>query len=255
MVAALLVAFAALALVVRGPEVNALDASASAFVHSFASPIMDALMTAASAVGSGPALLVLAAATAAVALVRGRPALAAFLAVASVGVVLLNDGLKLVVARSRPTFDWAAVLPDYSYPSGHAMQSIVVLVAVAFVAWALLGRRVGIVATVVALGLALLIGLSRIYLGAHYLTDVIGGLLAGAAWLILVVWAFRAAWRRREGETATPAEGSVADHSVADSTVSSCNVPLAGGIGCCAAGPSHASVGSHAEYLVAPRDR
>ena len=114
--------------------------------------------------------------------------------------------LKRLVARPRPKLDWALVYPDFSFPSGHTMDSIVVLVAVAFVAWALFGRRVGIVATCIAIGLALLIGFSRIYLGAHFLTDVLGGYLAGAIWLIVVMWAFRAAWRRRTHEIATPAE-------------------------------------------------
>ena len=82
--------------------------------------------------------------------------------------------------------------------------SRLVLVAVAFVAWALFGRRVGTGATCLAIALALLIGCSRIYLGAHYLTDVVGGYLAGTIWLIAVVWAFRAAWRRRAREVATP---------------------------------------------------
>ncbi|HEY3333927.1 MAG TPA: phosphatase PAP2 family protein [Candidatus Limnocylindrales bacterium] len=206
-VAVLVVALGGLARVVQDQEVNALDAFASPFVHSFASPLVDALMTGASTVGSVPSLLALAAATALLALARRRPGLAAIVAVASVGVVVVNEVLKRVVARPRPKLDWATVLPDYSFPSGHTMDSIVVLAAIAFVAWALFGRRVGIVATGVAIGLALLIGFSRIYLGAHYLTDVIGGYLAGAIWLIAVLWAFRAAWRRRTREVATSGSG------------------------------------------------
>jgi undecaprenyl-diphosphatase len=203
-VAGLIVGLGLLARFVQESEVNALDTFASPFVHSFASPVADALMVAASAVGSVPSLLLLAAGTAAVALARRRPGLAGLVAVAAVGVVLVNETMKQVVARPRPKLDWAVRYPDYSFPSGHTMDSIVVLVAVAFVIWALFGRRVGIVATAVAIGLALLIGFSRIYLGAHYLTDVVGGYLAGALWLIAVVWAFRAAWRGRKREVATP---------------------------------------------------
>ncbi len=202
-VAVLVVALGLLARVVQAQEVNALDTFASPFVHSLASPVVDALMVGLSAVGSVPVLLLLAAATAVLAVRRGRPGLAALVAVASVGVVLVNEVLKWIVARPRPKLEWAAVYPDYSFPSGHTMDSIVVLIAVAFVVWALFGRRAGVVATSLALGLAVLIGLSRIYLGAHYLTDVLGGFLAGAIWLIVVVWAFRATWRRRAREVAT----------------------------------------------------
>jgi undecaprenyl-diphosphatase len=203
-VAALVVGLGLLARVVQDQEVNALDTFASPFVHSFASPVVDALMLGASAAGSVPSMLMLAAVTAIGALSRRRPGLAALVAVAAVGVVLVNETLKQVVARPRPKLDWAAVYPDYSFPSGHTMDSTVVLVAVAFVVWALFGRRVGTIATIVAIALALLIGFSRIYLGAHYLTDVVGGYLAGALWLIAVLWAFRAAWRRRAREVATP---------------------------------------------------
>ena len=202
-VALLVVVLGLLARVVQDQEVNALDSFASPFVHSFASPLVDALMLGASAVGSVPSLLLLPAVTGMAALARRLPGLAALVATAAVGVVLVNETLKQVVARPRPRLEWAAVYPDYSFPSGHTMDSIVVLVAVAFVVWALFGRRVGTIATVVAIGLALLIGFSRIYLGAHYLTDVIGGYLAGAIWLIAVLWAFRAAWRRRAREVAT----------------------------------------------------
>ena len=202
-VAGLVIALGLLARVVQDQEVNALDTFASPFVHSFASPTADALMTGASALGSVPSLLTLAAVVALCALARRRPGLAAIVVVASVGVVLLNELLKRIVARPRPKLEWSVVLPDYSFPSGHSMDSIVVLGVVAFVAWALFGRRVGIVATGAAIGLVLLIGFSRIYLGAHYLTDVIGGFLAGTIWLIAVLWAFRAAWRRRTREVAT----------------------------------------------------
>jgi membrane-associated phospholipid phosphatase len=202
-VAALIVGLGLLARLVQDQEVNALDTFASPFVHSFASPVVDALMLGASAVGTVPSLLLLAAVTAAVALARRRPGLAALVAVAAVGVVLVNETLKQVVARPRPRLEWAAVYPDYSFPSGHSMDSTVVLIAVAFVTWALFGRRVGVVAMAVAIGLTLLIGFSRIYLGAHYLTDVVGGVLAGVLWLVAVLWAFRAAWRRRAREVAT----------------------------------------------------
>jgi undecaprenyl-diphosphatase len=206
-VSALVVGLGVLAAVAQDQEVNALDTFASPFVHAFESPLMDSLMIGASAVGTVPSLLALAAVTAVVALARRRPGLAALVVVAAVGVVLVNEVLKQLVARPRPKLDWALVYPDFSFPSGHTMDSVVVLVAVAFVAWALFGRRVGIVATAVALGLALLIGFSRIYLGAHYLTDVVGGSLAGAIWLLVVVWGFRAAWRRRTHEIATPGSG------------------------------------------------
>ena len=72
------------------------------------------------------------------------------------------------------------------------MNGIVIYVGLALIAWSIFGRRVGLVAMTAAILLALGIGTSRSYLGYHYFTDVVGGFLAGTAWLIIVIAAFRA---------------------------------------------------------------
>jgi undecaprenyl-diphosphatase len=87
------------------------------------------------------------------------------------------------------------------------MNSTVFYLALALVVWRLLGARWGSVATVLAVTLAVLIGLSRIYLGYHYLTDVVGGLTAGILWLAIVVAVFRGealVFRPRDRAAARP---------------------------------------------------
>jgi undecaprenyl-diphosphatase len=85
---------------------------------------------------------------------------------------------------------------SYSFPSGQAMESMVVYGMLAYFAVLILsgsGKRVA-----VALGAAVLvalIGFGRMYLGAHYLSDVVGGFVAGGAWLGAVV----AGWEARRG--------------------------------------------------------
>src|SRR4029079_10089592 len=86
---------------------------------------------------------------------------------------------------------WANVLPDYSFPSGHTMNSVAFYGALAVIIWSIAGRRWGIVAVGAATVLCPLIGISRIYLGYHYFTDVIGGALAGVSWLLITVAVFR----------------------------------------------------------------
>ena len=138
---------------------------------------------------------------------RRREAL--FLAVATLGSVLLNASMKLVFQRPRPQLPWAQTPLDYSFPSGHTMNGLVFYLALALVLWVVLGPRVGVVAVAAATVLAVLVGISRIYLGAHYFTDVAAGFLAGLAWLLVVSSAFDAGdwlarWRSR-GAAAEPA--------------------------------------------------
>jgi undecaprenyl-diphosphatase len=115
-----------------------------------------------------------------------------FLGVASGGALLIDATMKLFFQRARPQVDWAQLLTDYSFPSGHTMNGFVFYVALALLAWSVFGRRTGLIALTVAALLALGIGVSRIYLGYHFFTDVVGGLLAGFVWLLVVGAAFRA---------------------------------------------------------------
>jgi membrane-associated phospholipid phosphatase len=182
---------------VRDQEVFALDTIATPFLHGLASPPLDTLMRAATFAGSNlviPPLFVLTLVWL-IAIRRFREAL--FLAIASGGSLALNETMKLFFQRARPVLDWAQVLPDYSFPSGHTMNSLVFYVALAIVLWSVRGRRTGLVALAIAIPLASLIGVSRIYLGFHYFTDVLGGLLAGTGWLLVVAAAFQTGplWR------------------------------------------------------------
>ena len=176
---------------IRAQEVFTLDAVATPFLHALASPALDAVMNVLTFIGSDfviPPLFVIAV-LGLIRIRRRREAL--FLAIASIGSLILNATMKLVFQRPRPQLAYAQVLPDYSFPSGHTMNSLVFYVALAIVLWAIFGRRVGLIATVAAVVLAILVGVSRIYLGYHYFTDVLGGFLAGTGWLLIVGAAFR----------------------------------------------------------------
>lgn len=177
---------------VRPQEVFALDAWATPFLHGVASPGLDWLMLRLTDIGSSLVIVPLFAVVVALLLRNRRYGAALFLGVASGGALVLNGTMKVLFERPRPKLDYAAVLPDYSFPSGHTMNAFVFYVALALILWSVFGRRAGLVALAVAVVLALGVGVSRIYLGYHYLTDVVGGLLAGIAWLLVVGAAFRA---------------------------------------------------------------
>jgi membrane-associated phospholipid phosphatase len=181
-----LLVFAGLADGIRGKELTALDGVVTPLLHDRASPALDVVMNLATFVGSDFVILPLLLVAVALLVWRGRRRDAVFLAVAVAGSIALNGTMKLFFQRPRPKLPWAHVLPDYSFPSGHSMNSLVFYVALAFLVWAIFGRRAGLAAIVGAVALAVLVGTSRIYLGYHYFTDVVGGFAAGLVWLLLV---------------------------------------------------------------------
>ena len=122
----------------------------------------------------------------------------------------LNTLLKHVFHRGRPEFATEFITQSsWSFPSGHAMDS---MVGYGILLTVLLGtietsrnRRLLIAGAVVLIAA---IGVSRVYLGVHYLTDVIAGWLAGGAWLFVCITAYHFAQRRRV--LASPAPGEPA---------------------------------------------
>ena len=136
-------------------------------------------------------------------LIRRRPRLAIYLAVTGLGAVLLDPSLKTLVGRVRPVVaDPIAVGGGNSFPSGHTLGSTVVYGALTLVFLSLVrGRWRGWFVAAMAC-LVLLIGLSRIALGVHFLSDVLAGWLLGLAWISVTAYAFRV-WRREAGHRDT----------------------------------------------------
>jgi undecaprenyl-diphosphatase len=109
------------------------------------------------------------------------------LLLAVIGAQVLTIGLKLGFARERPFFpDPLATETTYSFPSGHACVSLAVYGTLGFIAARHLPRaRARIAVLAAAASLVLLIGFSRLYLGVHFLTDVVAGFSLGLAWVSL----------------------------------------------------------------------
>jgi undecaprenyl-diphosphatase len=141
-------------------------------------------------------------------IIRRRPRLAVYLSVTGIGAALLDPSLKALVGRVRPVVaDPVAFGRGNSFPSGHTLGSTIVYGALTLVFLALVTARWR-VWFVAAMGLLVFaIGLSRIGLGVHFLSDVLAGWALGLAWISATAYAFRV-WRREAGRpTASPAEG------------------------------------------------
>jgi undecaprenyl-diphosphatase len=174
---------------------------------------LTALLSAMTTTGSGLGLGAIVAAVATTLLVRKERASAIFVVVTVGAGALLNQGLKTIFARARPDMASAiGIVRSYSFPSGHAMESCIAFGALAYLAlrqpwpWAARSAGLALAATMVAL-----VGVSRVYLGVHWASDIAGGWSAGTVWLAFAVVAFEMLLRLRQRRTGAAARGPQAD--------------------------------------------
>lgn len=103
--------------------------------------------------------------------------------------VLFNQGLKLIIARDRPNINQIVTESNYSFPSGHTMIIVVISALLLFYIWQGKGKKhIKVIITIPICLLALLVMLSRIYLGVHYFSDIIGGITASSLLLSIVYY-------------------------------------------------------------------
>ena len=207
-----LMSFAVLALFARVDAYFAWDLAAARLLQTNSLPGMSGLMRVVSVFGNGWVPFALTPLTAIAFLAFRRQSEAACLILSAGGGAALNRLLKLLVGRPRPTRDLVTIFGDLdsqSFPSGHVTFYVCYFGFLFFVAYALLPR--GSHARRLALTLAalpvLLIGLSRVYLGAHWPSDALGAYLVSGVWLAFSLdvyrrWKQRAASKRSNRECA-----------------------------------------------------
>jgi undecaprenyl-diphosphatase len=207
--AASLLCFFALALLAHPGTPGGLDARVNAVVVAHRTASLTTFFTGYTGLGRW---LVLTAATLAVIAAlawRARRREADFLLIAMTMSTLLNPALKQLFERARPPAESAVLdVNGYAFPSGHATSSATFALALAVIAWPTRWRwpAAGLAAT-----FALLMGLSRVYLGVHWLTDVLAGWVLAVAVVTAtyLIMASVGAWRSsaaQEGPDATPLE-------------------------------------------------
>jgi undecaprenyl-diphosphatase len=166
--------------------------------HRHASPTGVAVARGVSFLGSPVFIAAWGLAVIGVLLVRRQYPLLLGWVAALAGGSLLDVALKLLFHRARPSWDVPLLTAHgFSFPSGHAMGSLVAYGMLAYLLVRAARSRWQKVAPIAcAVGLALLIGLSRMYLGVHYFSDVIGGYAAGVVWLATCISGLEVVRRR-----------------------------------------------------------
>ncbi|AFZ09928.1 phosphoesterase PA-phosphatase related protein [Oscillatoria nigro-viridis PCC 7112] len=179
--------FSTIAEEVLEKESYAFDTSILLYLRSLHTPLRDRIMLGFTFLGEPKLLLVICLTLGIVLLARNHRSEAATIAIAGGGAMGLNLLLKKLFARARPQL-WERVVnvTFYSFPSGHAMISMVIYGLLGYFLGARFPKqRWSIYSLTVVLIAA--IGLSRLYLGVHWPTDVIAGYTAGVVWLIACI--------------------------------------------------------------------
>jgi undecaprenyl-diphosphatase len=147
---------------------------------------------------------------------RRRPRLAIWALVTTWGAALLGVLLKDLVRRTRPSFvDAVATAPGRSFPSGHALGSVVGCGVLLLILLPLLPRRARPVAWAAAGLIVAAVGFARVGLGVHFTSDVLAGWVLGLAWLAGTVAAFQS-WRRDVGVAAPAPSATGLEPELAD---------------------------------------
>lgn len=200
--AACTLAFSKLAEEMASGELASIDGSVAVWLHSHATGFATLLLGTVTRLGGADVLLVVTLLAVLAMLRRRRLAHAALMGAALGGGEALNAVLKAAFERPRPSFsEPLATAAGFSFPSGHAMVSLTVYGALAFVIATSVGsRRAQLLVLISAIVLVLAIGFSRVYLGVHYASDVVAAYGAGLAWLSLCALTLLGASRLRTGK-------------------------------------------------------
>jgi undecaprenyl-diphosphatase len=179
------------------------DAFVRTAVHQLATPGLTRLMQIFSFLGSVAAVTAMCLVVICVSLYFRHARTAALLAITMLGVAVLDVALKHAFHRPRPVAFFGATPSSYSFPSGHALGSFCFYgILAAILAAHARGRGAKFCVWMAAVLLVGMIGLSRIYLGVHYPSDVMAGYCAGAVWVGAVGFLDRSL---RTGEREEPA--------------------------------------------------
>jgi len=185
--------------IVLAHKAGYIDDNLIRIVQGWESPGMTDLMETFTWLGSTKVAIIIALVAIAVLAVFLRHRKELVLFILAVGLApLLNRLIKSIFERERPTLHRLIEEVGYSFPSGHSMGAFTMYGILTYLLWRHVPSAWGrTLMVVIGLALTLCIGMSRIYLGVHYPSDVIGGYLISGAWIGLSIEVFERTVRRK----------------------------------------------------------
>ena len=205
---------------VRRGSTQAFDVAVLRFMERHQTPFLDNAAIEVTFLGTGVIVIMIVAVSGMFLWLTKHKHSALLLMVATAGGILLNGLLKAGFDRPRPqVFEWGQHTVSSSFPSGHSMSAATVYMTVAYLAARLQRRRISRALTLLAATVVIvLIAASRLYLGVHYPTDVLAGIVIGIAWAALcmamlettLLYGRRRSARMRAAEAPSPRDEEAA---------------------------------------------
>lgn len=157
------------------------------WLHGYANPSLDAVMLTITQLANPSVVVVIVAVTLEILWWQHHRSEAKIFAIACLGAFILNNGMKLFFAKPRPhIFPSLISETSFSFPSGHALGSFVMYGFLAYLLSARFPKFSKFIYTLAVITIAI-IGLSRMYIGVHWPTDIIAGYGVGYIWLMLCI--------------------------------------------------------------------
>ena len=194
-----LIGFCSITILGKGQKLIQFDQVLISSIQSFESPTLTLVMKFFTQIGSFPSMfvIILFVSLFLYFVLKHRIELILFIFVVA-GTPMINQALKQFFHRARPDLHRLIEIGGYSFPSGHAMNAFTVYGIITFLLWRHISSRLGrTILILISSGFIFMIGTSRIYLGVHYPSDIIGGYFASGFWLSSAIWFFQRYKERR----------------------------------------------------------
>ena len=168
-------------------EAFGFDSALLYWIHGYANPSLDGVMLTVTQLADASVVVFIVAVTLGILWWYNHRSEAKIFAIACLGAFILNTGMKLVFAKPRPQII-PSLIPEtsFSFPSGHALGGFVMYGFLAYLLSAHFPKFSKLIYTLAVFAIAA-IGLSRIYIGVHWPTDIIAGYGVGYIWLMLCI--------------------------------------------------------------------